>query len=142
MARERRFPVFEHMMWTNCLENLPHISEDTVTDFTNQVPTSSKQLTRSYAFAVEAYTLPSSVFTNACDTRYVSDVFLWNFLKACSAFPFEAAHKSCRRCQRRAGVLSVVGHVSACFFQHACSRAWRTCHYSSTFMFSTSGHQA
>ncbi|XP_075730954.1 uncharacterized protein LOC142774509 [Rhipicephalus microplus] len=68
MATARRFPVPEHVMWTNCLENLPHISNDTVADLINQAPTSSKQQTKSYAFAVEAYTLPSSVVTNACDT--------------------------------------------------------------------------
>lgn len=83
----------EHVMWTNCLENLPHISDDTVADLINQALTSSKQQSKSYAFAVEAYTLPSSVLTNACDTRYVSDVLLCNLLKACSAFPFEATHK-------------------------------------------------
>ncbi|KAH8018835.1 hypothetical protein HPB51_012789 [Rhipicephalus microplus] len=68
MATARRFPVPEHVMWTNCLENLPYISNDTVADLINQAPTSSKQQTKSYAFAVEAYTLPSSVVTNACDT--------------------------------------------------------------------------
>ncbi|XP_037518828.1 uncharacterized protein LOC119395886 [Rhipicephalus sanguineus] len=68
MATARRFPVPEHVMWTNCLENLPRISNDTVADLINQAPTSSKQQTKSYAFAVEAYTLPSSVVTNACDT--------------------------------------------------------------------------
>ncbi|XP_077556103.1 uncharacterized protein LOC144170281 [Haemaphysalis longicornis] len=68
MATARRFPVSEHVLWANCLENLSHISDVTVADLINQAPTSSKQQSMSYAFAVEAYTLPSSVLTNACDT--------------------------------------------------------------------------
>ncbi|KAH8032836.1 hypothetical protein HPB51_003050 [Rhipicephalus microplus] len=55
-------------MLANCLGILPHISIDTVVDFINQAPTSSKPLTKSYAFAVGAYTLPSLVVINAWDT--------------------------------------------------------------------------
>ncbi|KAH6946654.1 hypothetical protein HPB50_014405 [Hyalomma asiaticum] len=65
MAQRQRFPTAGHVMWKNDLEVLPHVSDDVSASLCTSV--SSRQLTKSYNFAVEAYALPSSVATNTCD---------------------------------------------------------------------------
>ncbi|KAG0423163.1 hypothetical protein HPB47_001052 [Ixodes persulcatus] len=68
MAGPRCFPPSDHTMWTNSLTNLPQLSDETLGGLCTMATTSSKQQSKSYVFAVEAYTVPSSVRTNICDS--------------------------------------------------------------------------
>ncbi|XP_040357946.1 uncharacterized protein LOC121045525 [Ixodes scapularis] len=72
MAGPRCFPPSDHRMWPNSLTNLPQLSDETLGGFCTMVTTSSKQRSKSYVFAVEAYTVPSSVRTNICDSSFGS----------------------------------------------------------------------
>ncbi|XP_040072516.2 uncharacterized protein LOC115329946, partial [Ixodes scapularis] len=63
------FPSFDHVMWRNNLEDLPRVSEGALEALCASETPSSRQRSKSYAFATEAYTLPSSVMTNVCDSR-------------------------------------------------------------------------
>ncbi|KAH7984501.1 hypothetical protein HPB52_022139 [Rhipicephalus sanguineus] len=69
MAQRERFPTAGHVMWKNDLEVLPHVSDDVSASLCTSV--SSRQLTKSYNFAVEAYALPSSVAANTCDLSHI-----------------------------------------------------------------------
>ncbi|CAN8023680.1 unnamed protein product [Ixodes persulcatus] len=68
MTRRWHFPTFDHDMWRNDSDVLPGISDDTLAPLCSSAEPSSRQQYKSYVFAVEAYTLPSSVSTNVCDS--------------------------------------------------------------------------
>ncbi|CAN7992681.1 unnamed protein product [Ixodes hexagonus] len=69
MTLRWHFPTCDHDMWRNDLDVLPGISDDTLATLCSSAGPSSRQQNKSYVFAVEAYTLPSSVSTNVCDSR-------------------------------------------------------------------------
>lgn len=56
------FPTSNHNMWRHNLEALPALSDDTFANFCASTATSSRQQSN------EAYTMPSSVSTNVCDS--------------------------------------------------------------------------
>ncbi|KAG0444669.1 hypothetical protein HPB47_013527 [Ixodes persulcatus] len=58
IAQQLCFPPSDHGVWTNSLNNLPQLSNQTLGGLCTLATTSSKQRTKSYAFAAEAYTLP------------------------------------------------------------------------------------
>ncbi|KAH8036326.1 hypothetical protein HPB51_024892 [Rhipicephalus microplus] len=96
---------------------------DTVADFINQAPTSSKQQTKSCAFAVEGYTLPLSVVTNACDTSlgivyaratcYRSQKKSGRPYKVCLALKTDSGAVADSTCERPAGSGGACSHILA-----------------------------
>ncbi|KAH7939261.1 hypothetical protein HPB52_009718 [Rhipicephalus sanguineus] len=69
MATGQRFPSVDHVMWRNNLEDLPQAVGSSLESLLQASTPSFRQRTKAYALAVESYTLPSSVETNACDSR-------------------------------------------------------------------------
>ncbi|KAH7982733.1 hypothetical protein HPB52_006908 [Rhipicephalus sanguineus] len=69
MATGQRFPSVGHVMWRNNLEDLPQTVGSSLESLLQASTPSLRQRAKSYALAVESYTLPSSVETNACDSR-------------------------------------------------------------------------
>lgn len=71
MATGQRFPSVDHVMWRNNLEELPQAVGSSSESLLQASTPSFRQRAKSYALAVESYTLPSSVETNTCNSRYV-----------------------------------------------------------------------
>ncbi|KAH8036580.1 hypothetical protein HPB51_001614 [Rhipicephalus microplus] len=109
-------------------ETAPVYTDSHRPDFKNQAPTSSKQQTKSYAFAMEAYTLPSSVVTNVCDTSlgivyvhatcYRSQKKSGRPYKVCLALKSDSGAVADSTCERPAGGGGACSHILVALHVH------------------------